>query len=115
MNTEVINGAHLTSIPNETTSASPILSEIAAVPEKALLDESALAQMFRVSARTIKRWVQHGDIPPPARIGGRKVWMAGRILTFLEDRLTHAEAEGRRRVAAQEKALNPLTPFATTR
>lgn len=80
---------------------------LANLPEKAILDEKALATLFRVSARTVKRLVQRRELPAPARLGRRKVWMAGPVLTFLEARIAEAEAAGKRRAGARERGETP--------
>lgn len=65
----------------------PIVSGLAELPEKALVDERTLASIFKVSTRTIARWVQSNTLPVPARFGAKRVWIAGRILTFIEARV----------------------------
>ncbi len=73
------------------------LSDLANLPEKSLLDERTLAKAFGVSTRTIKRWVQHSDLPAPARMGAKNFWLAGRIRAHVEERFNAAEAIRRRR------------------
>jgi predicted DNA-binding transcriptional regulator AlpA len=84
-----------------------VLEALAELPAKTILDANALAAAFGVSLRTLKRWIQRGDLPAPAPIGGKKVWMAGRILAFVESRIKAAEAGAQRRADAAELGLNP--------
>ena len=80
---------------------------LAKLPEKALLDETVLAAVFNVSPRTLRRWVKRGDLPTPAAFGGKKIWMAGKILAFIEQRISQAEAAGTRTTAAINRAQTP--------
>jgi hypothetical protein len=83
------------------------LSDLASLPEKSLLDERTLAKAFGVSTRTIKRWVQRGDLCSPTRMGARNFWLAGRIRSHVEDRFNAAEAVRRRRSEACKRQLTP--------
>lgn len=86
----------------------PILSELAALPAKTLIDDRTLAGMLRVSTRTISRWVQRGDIPTPARLGGRKLWMAGGLLAYVEQQIAAADTfTQRRKKEALKRAETP--------
>ena len=83
------------------------LAALATLPEKAILDEAALAEMFSVSPRTISRWSANGDLPPPARMGSRKFWAAGRILAHIESRLNLGQATAHRRNDTARRAQTP--------
>ena len=83
----------------------PIVSGLARLPEKALVDERALARIFHVSTRTISRWVQCNALPVPARFGAKRVWIAGRILAFIEARVAAAEGIIQRNVGTYLLAL----------
>ena len=41
---------------------------------KALLTARDLQRVFTVSKRTLSRWCKKGELPMPARIGGRSRW-----------------------------------------
>jgi predicted DNA-binding transcriptional regulator AlpA len=43
-----------------------------------------LARLFRVSPKTIGRWVAEGRIPQPLRISRRKRWMASAFQQYLD-------------------------------
>src|SRR5437764_1224351 len=92
----------------------PIMSGLAELPEKALVDERALASIFHVSTRTIARWVQSNALPVPARFGAKRVWIAGRILAFIEARVAAAEATSKRQGAASEKGIDAAPPSPQT-
>ena len=83
------------------------MGELTALPEKSLLDENALAALFQVRQRTINRWVKIGHLPAPAVFGGRKIWMAGKFLAFIELRLTQAESLAARQAKAVNNAQTP--------
>ena len=84
-------------------SAPNILTDLAQLPEKALLDESALAQALRVTKRTIRRMVARYELPPPVRFGGRSTWLAGGVLGWFEERARKAALAAERRAAACER------------
>lgn len=81
------------------TQPAGVLTELAMLPENALLTEDALAKAFGVVARTIRRMVTRRELPPPIPVGGRSVWFAGRVLAWLA-----AEAERREREAERHAA-----------
>lgn len=65
-----------------------IITKLAELPEKALMDERALAEVLGVTKRTIRRMVARYELPPGILFGGRKRWQAGQVLRWFE-----AEAE----------------------
>lgn len=77
-----------------------LLDSLAALPERALLDEIYLSNALKVTPRTIRRMISRAELPPPIRLGGRSVWLAGKVLTHLEreaDKAARiAERQGRR-------------------
>jgi DNA-binding transcriptional MerR regulator len=50
-----------------------------------------MADLFRVSVQTIDNWLKAGKLPPPIRVGHRRLWKAADIDTHL-DRLRTKEA-----------------------
>lgn len=56
-----------------------------------ILDEARLASIFKVVPRTIRRMVSRHELPPAIPLGGRSVWLAGRVLAYLESMAEHAE------------------------
>lgn len=83
-----------------------LIAELAEYPERALLDEQRLAQVFKVSTRTIRRMVTRAELPPPLQLGNRSVWIAGRILDYLDKAAERREAEARR----EAERLKKLAP-----
>ncbi len=63
-----------------------LTTDLATLPSGTLLDERALARCLQVSPRTLRRMVVRGELPPGIRLGGRTVWIAGRVLEHLNAR-----------------------------
>ena len=88
--------------------AGRVLPELAELPAGALLDESALAAALGVTARSIRRAVRRGELPPGVLLGGRKQWIAGRVLTWLEARAAKAEEAAEREAQRLARLPNVL-------
>jgi len=73
--------------------AGVVLDELARLPDKAILDEAALAKALHVAPRTLRRMVNRWQVPPGVRLGGRSVWFAGRVLAFIEAGMIRAERD----------------------
>ena len=70
----------------ETVSVMPgVYDALARLPERALVDEGAMARAFGVNGRTIRRMVNRHELPPPLKRAGRALWFAGRVLDWLEE------------------------------
>lgn len=78
---------------DEATAAAGVLDELARLPEKAILNEAALALALHVAPRTLRRMVNRWQLPPPVRLGGRSVWFAGRVLAHIEAAAIRAEKD----------------------
>ena len=73
-----------------------VITDLAALPEKAMLDRAALARMLGISEKTVQRRVMVHELPPGQRIGRKTYWLAGRVLDHLENRAEQAEKEASR-------------------
>ena len=77
-----------------------LITGLADLPGKALLDEQAMAEIFLVSKRTIRRMTARFELPPPVMLAGRSTWIVERVLAHIEARADRAarkaEAESRR-------------------
>ena len=78
--------------------AEPITA-LADLPERALLSEAYLAEVFGVTDRTVRRMVERGELPPPLPIGSRPLWLAGRVLRHIEANADRAEEDARQEAA----------------
>jgi predicted DNA-binding transcriptional regulator AlpA len=65
------------------------------MPEKTLLDESALAEALRLSKRTVRRMVARNELPPPFRFAGKSTWLSGKVLAHFEARAERMIREAR--------------------
>ena len=74
-----------------------VVTALAEMPDKALLDETALAQALGVSKRTIRRMVGRFELPPPVKFAGRSMWQAGKVLAYFEEAAERVSREAERR------------------
>lgn len=79
--------------PGTEESPTGIITALATLPEKALLEETAMTRALGVSARTIRRMVDRHELPPPIPLAGRSVWIAGRVFAYLDAQANQAEKE----------------------
>lgn len=82
--------------PEPDSTAGVVLTRLAELPERALLDEAALADALSVSDRTVRRMVARGELPPPVQLASRATWQAGRVLGWIEEQIERAEQQARR-------------------
>ena len=62
------------------------------------LTKSDVQKLLGVSERTVENWIARGILPPPARIGGRRVYWARAVIErWLEEQLDPAQGEAKRR------------------
>ena len=81
----------------ESTKKAPLVSiELAQCPAEAVLDQPALAAMLAVSPRTLRRMITRFEIPPGVKLGGRRVWLAGKVRDYLGARADVAIKESER-------------------
>src|SRR5882724_1978838 len=73
-----------------------IIVGLARLPERALLDEQALASTLGVSKRTVRRMVGRYELPPPVQFAGRSMWQVLRIMSWFEDRADRLAREAQR-------------------
>lgn len=67
-----------------------LIVELALLPPGALLDECAMAEVFAVTKRTIRRMVNKQELPPPISLAGRSTWVAGSVVQHIADRVDEA-------------------------
>jgi hypothetical protein len=71
-------------------------SKLAVLPAATILDARALADCLAVSPRTLRRMVGRGQMAPGVKLGGRRVWMAGKVIEFLTDEADRLMASTKR-------------------
>ncbi len=70
-----------------------IYAGLVEIPREALLDEKALADVFDICIRTVKRMVTRFELPPPIKIRGKSMWVVGRVLDWINSQAELAERE----------------------
>lgn len=65
---------------------------LATLPPRTHLDIAGLAHALGRCERSVERAYRRGELPPPFRLFGRRVWLAGTILQFLQTRQDAAVA-----------------------
>ena len=63
-----------------------IVTGLAELPREAHVNIRALARMLGRSVRSVERAVRRGELPPPFRFMGRRVWIAGTIIDHMAAR-----------------------------
>ncbi len=58
-----------------------------------LITKQELAQCLGCSDRTLQRMVDRFEIPPPMTLGGRKIWIIGKVRAWFTDAAERREAE----------------------
>ena len=73
-----------------------LIDGLAVLPERTILDEARLAGLLAVTRRTVRRMVNRFELPPPTRLAGRSMWLAGRVLSHIEAAAERAERKAER-------------------
>jgi len=72
------------------------LTELAGLPDAALLDDKALGNALGVHPRTVRRMAMRGELPPGIRQAGKTLWLAGKVRLWIQDRAEEAERQAKR-------------------
>lgn len=75
-----------------------IVTGLAELPREAILDEPALAKIFGVAPRTIKRMVVRHELPPPILLASKRCWKVGAILDWISASIKRTEKDAQRQV-----------------
>jgi len=70
-----------------------IIDSLARLPAQSILDERGLSAALAVTPRTIRRMVRRHELPPGIPFAGKTVWLAGKVLGFVEAKLEQAAKE----------------------
>lgn len=91
--------------PVVTEETGEIITGLATLPPKTLVDSKALANLLGVkSVKTIARMVDRGELPPPIEFGGRSRWVVDGILKHIEAEATKKAEEAAKWRAAHAPA-----------
>ena len=83
--------------PPDTKESGFLMDALALLPAKTILDETRLAGVLGVTPRTIRRMVSRFELPPPVSLAGRSVWLAGRVIAYIEAAAERAERAAKER------------------
>ena len=70
-----------------------VISLLGQLGASAVITEEALANLFGRHVTSVKRAVQRGELPRPARLFGGNAWTVGAIIRHLEARMESAAKE----------------------
>jgi len=84
---------------NAATDAGLCLTKLANLPYDTLVDCEALGGCLAVSTRTLRRMVGRGQIPKGLLLGGRRMWMAGKVVDYLREMSERQEAVAKTQAA----------------
>ena len=57
------------------------------------MTKAELCRALNCSERTLQRMIERFELPPPMTLGGRKVWIAGKVRAWLAEAAERKEAE----------------------
>lgn len=83
----------------ESCKAGLCLTTLAELPENSYLDDKALGKALGVCAKTIRRMAARHELPPPVRLAGRSLWIAGKVRAWIAEREEQAEREAQKNIA----------------
>lgn len=86
--------------------SSGIVTELDELGPGTVLFEARLARLLQRHPASIKRMVERGELPQPARMAGSNVWTWGAIVRHIEKRLEEAAKEAER-MAQKLAKLSP--------
>ena len=73
-----------------------VVSALAEMNDRALLDERALSVALHVTKRTIRRMVARFELPPPVPFAGRSMWQVRRLHEWFEARAERLARDAQR-------------------
>lgn len=86
-----------------------VVTTLAELPDRALVDERALSAALCVSKRTVRRMVARHELPPPVRFAGRSTWQVGRVLAWFEARADRLARDAQRAARSLHDTENRLS------
>lgn len=92
---------------SDTQSLPGIIVALGEMKPGTIVTEEGLAQLFRRHVVSVKRAVERGELPPPCRLFGTRVWTAGALIRYIERRLDNAAQEAEHD-AQRMRNLSPL-------
>lgn len=74
-----------------------------------ILDQHDVAKYLKVTTRTLRTWIQHGEILAPVRVGRRQYWLRAELESWLRERF-RAGAQSQRRRGATKSGVRRGRP-----
>jgi hypothetical protein len=75
-----------------------IIAALGELPPGAIVTEEGIARLFHRHVVSVKRAVERGELPPPCRLFGTRVWTVGALIRYIERQLDKAAQEAERDV-----------------
>ncbi len=84
-----------------------VITMLADLPETSLISVDGMAELLKITTRTVRRMEDRGELPPHIRMGGRKYFLSGRVVTWLVCRAEQVESEHQKKlqVKARKKMI----------
>jgi|SRR5262245_53768759 len=84
-----------------------IIAALGELQPSAIVTEEGVARLFNRHIVSVKRAVERGELPPPCRLFGAKVWTVGSLIRYIEQRLDRAAQQAERETQRMQH-LSPL-------
>jgi hypothetical protein len=85
-----------------------IIAALGELQPGAIVTEEGMARLFHRHVVSVKRAVERGELPPPCRLFGTRVWTAGALIRYIERQLDKAAQEAERE-AQRIQHLSPVS------
>ena len=89
--TDIDNSARTENM--KTVEAPATLMDLGRFADGDLITKRELCRSFGCSERTLQRMVERYEIPPPTSLAGRKVWLVGKVKTWIAEAVDRREAD----------------------
>jgi len=95
----------------ETGKGCVVIDTLDALQDGTIVNEKALAGIFGVNDRTIRRMVQRGELPPPFLFGGMRRWRGGDIKAHIGGLAERAQKEKEKEDAEKAEIASNYASF----
>ncbi len=82
-----------------------VITILAEMPRDTILDTTALATIFKVVPRTIKRMEARFELPPSIKLRTKRCWKAGSVLDWISESFDRKEKEAKRQMFRLHKVV----------
>lgn len=74
------------------------ITRLAELPRDTILDIAAMAAVFMVVPRTIRRMERRYELPPSIKLRAKRCWKAGAVLDWIDAAFDRKEKEAKRQL-----------------